>query len=252
MAALINTFGVRALPALNTTALFWSLIGMVMTIITVVVTGKDHYQPAEFVFRTTISETGWPTGVSWILGLLQSAFALTAFDSVMHLAEEVPHPEWNCPIAMVAAIGIGAFSGFSYLTALLFSLSDYSALLTSPNGALLEAYYQATSNRAGATCLQVICIGCQFFACTGAVTAASRVTWSFARDNGLPFSKPLSKVARGLDVPLVSIIVASAIPIAFGAIYIGSTSALNAILSSSVVFLNISYGIPSECDVSLR
>jgi choline transport protein len=68
------------------------------------------------------------------------------------------------------------------------------------------------------------------------------MTWAFARDGGLPFSKPISKVVKGLDVPLVSLIVASVIPIAFGAIYLGSTSALNAILSSSVVFLNLSYG----------
>ena len=95
------------------------------------------------------------------------------------------------------------------------------------------------------TCLQVICIGCQFFACTGAVTAASRMTWSFARDGGLPASRLLSGVVRGLDVPLAALVVASVIPIAFGVIYIGSTSALNAILTSSVVFLNMSYGMPS-------
>lgn len=68
------------------------------------------------------------------------------------------------------------------------------------------------------------------------------MTWSFARDGGLPFSKPLTNVVRGLDVPLVALIVASIIPIAFGSIYLGSSSALNAILSSSVVFLNLSYG----------
>lgn len=158
IAFLINTFAVKALPYLNTTALFWSLTGVVMTIITVLVTGRDHYQPTEFVFKTTISETGWPTGISWILGLLQSAFSLTAFDSVMHLAEEVPNPEWNCPIAMVAAIGIGTVSGFVYLICLLYSVSDYDALLTSANGSLLEAYYQATQNRTGA----VSCCGAAY------------------------------------------------------------------------------------------
>lgn len=146
----LNTFFVKLLPYFNTTALFWSLTGAVISVITVLATGRDHYQSASFVFTTTISETGYPVGISWILGLLQSAFALTAFDSVMHLAEEVPHPEWNCPIAMVAAIGIGSTTGFIYLMCLLFSTSDYNALLTSPNGALLEAYYQATGSRAGA------------------------------------------------------------------------------------------------------
>jgi len=174
LALLLNTFAVKTLPLLNTTALFWSLTGVVVTIIVVLSVGRDHYQTVDFVFETTISQTGWPTGISWILGLLQSAFALTAFDSVMHLvssthgiltikrphaltkwnqAEEVPNPEWNCPVAMVAAIGIGSISGFLYLMCLLFSISDYNLLGTSPNGSLLEAYYQATSNRAGAVSL---------------------------------------------------------------------------------------------------
>lgn len=74
------------------------------------------------------------------------------------------------------------------------------------------------------------------------------MTWAFARDGGLPFSRAIGVVVKGLDVPLVALIVASIIPIAFGAIYLGSTSALNAILSSSVVFLNLSYG--SELDGS--
>ena len=135
-----------------------------MTIITVLVTGKDHYQPTEFVFKTTISETGWPVGISWILGLLQSAFSLTAFDSVMHLAEEVPRPEWNCPIAMVSAIGIGTVSGFIYLICLLYSVSDYDALLTSRNGALLESYYQATESRIGAVSLERLVLQKSVFA----------------------------------------------------------------------------------------
>jgi choline transport protein len=61
------------------------------------------------------------------------------------------------------------------------------------------------------------------------------MTWSFARDGGLPASRIISKVVRGLDVPLVALMVGAFIPIVYGVIFIGSSSALNAILSSSVV-----------------
>lgn len=73
------------------------------------------------------------------------------------------------------------------------------------------------------------------------------MTWSFARDGGLPGSRLFRKVVKGLNVPLFALILACLIPIAFGAIYLGSTSALNAILSSSVVFLNLSYGSELSC-----
>ena len=38
---------------------------------------------------------------------------------------------------------------------------DYADLIVNPAGGILTAYYQATGNRIGATCLQIICIGCQ-------------------------------------------------------------------------------------------
>jgi choline transport protein len=95
---LINAFAVRTLPFINSFALFWSLLGALISIITVVACSKGNYQPARFVFTTTINTSGWGLGPAWILGLLQSSFALTAFDSVMHLVEEMSEPEWNAPM----------------------------------------------------------------------------------------------------------------------------------------------------------
>jgi amino acid transporter len=62
---------------------------------------------AEFVFTNFQNTTGWPDGISWILGLLQSALSLIAFDVVLHMTEEMPNPSRDSPRALIYAIMVG-------------------------------------------------------------------------------------------------------------------------------------------------
>jgi choline transport protein len=82
------------------------------------------------------------------------------------------------------------------------------------------------------------------FTAQGILTASSRMTYAFARDGGLPFS-PLFARMHHTGVPIPAVLLTTVCVIIFGCIYLGSSAALNAILSSSVVFLNVSYSIPS-------
>lgn len=86
-AFLLNTFAVRALPLIDRIALFWSLAGIVTVIIVVLSTAKGDYESGSFVFTTFVNQTGWPGGVAFMLGLLQSTFGLTGFDAISHMIE---------------------------------------------------------------------------------------------------------------------------------------------------------------------
>ncbi|KAB5590561.1 Choline transporter [Ceratobasidium theobromae] len=241
---LINTFGIRLLPTINRAALTWSITGVVVISITCLACASPTYQSPQFVFRTYINESGWNNGVAWILGLLQSAFGLTGFDAVSHIVEEMPSPHIHAPRAMILAVLIGATSGFAFLIVLLFCLTDVDAVIASPAGALLEIIYQATGSRVGAVCLLMFPVVSMAFAGQGIMTGASRMAHAFARDNGLPFSPVFARINSRFRVPLASLVLTTVLCVIFGCIYLGSSSALNAILSSSVVALNISYSIP--------
>lgn len=67
-AFLINAFGVRALPFLDSAAFIWGLAAIVIICITILATAGPNYQPARFVFATYINDTGWPNGVAFFLG----------------------------------------------------------------------------------------------------------------------------------------------------------------------------------------
>ena len=76
------------------------------------------------------------------------------------------------------------------------------------------------------------------------MTTSSRMTYAFARDGGLPFSRFFSRVIPSLGVPLNSLILTTILVIIFGLIFLGSSVAFNAILSASVIALGVSYAIP--------
>ena len=76
------------------------------------------------------------------------------------------------------------------------------------------------------------------------MTTSSRMIYAFARDGGLPYSRHLAKVHPTLDVPLHALTATTALVIIFGCIFLGSSSALNAIISASVVALGVTYATP--------
>lgn len=85
--------------------MYWSIFGFV--IISIVLLSMSDKTSAEFVFTDFKNETGWSDGMAWILGLLQSALSLIAFDVVLHMTEEMPNPSRDAPRAMMYSIVIG-------------------------------------------------------------------------------------------------------------------------------------------------
>lgn len=84
---------------------YWSILAVVVISITLLAMSSKN--DAKFVFASFQNETGWPDGVSWILGLLQSALSLIGFDAALHMVEEMPRPSEDAPRAIMYAIGVG-------------------------------------------------------------------------------------------------------------------------------------------------
>ena len=247
IAFFVNAFAYRLLPYCNSVALGWSLVGFVVISITVLATAAPDYATAEYVFTKFANSTGWPDGLAWLLGLLQSGLGLTAFDAVAHMIEEIPNASIDGPKIMIYSQFIGISSGFVFLIVLLFAsggASNADTIVNSAVGPLLEIAYIATSSKVGAVCLLVFPLICFTFACWAALTTASRMTFAFARDGGLPLSSLWWKVHPSLGVPLNALLVNVAVVIAFGCIFLGSDVAFNAITASAVVSLGVSYAIP--------
>jgi choline transport protein len=245
IAFLINAFLNDLLPHVNRIAFMWSLGGFTIICITVLACSSPGYASADFVFTDFVNETGWPDGIAWLLGLLQGGFGLTGYDSVAHMIEEIPNASVEGPKIMIYCVCIGTFTGFVFLTILLFvSGGDTKAIIESASGPLIHIINTATRNKAGATCLLMFPLVCILFAEIAIMTTSSRMTYAFARDGGLPASRFFAKVHKRLGQPLNSLLLSTILTLLFGLLMIGSSSAFNALISASVVALGVSYAIP--------
>ncbi|KAI9374179.1 amino acid/polyamine transporter I [Aspergillus egyptiacus] len=243
-AFVINAFMNSALPVIYRGAFIWSIGGFVLVSITVLACASPDYNTAQFVFANFVNTTGWPDGIAWLLGLLQGGLGVTAFDSVAHMIEEVPNASIEGPKVMLSCVGIGTFTGCIFLIVLLFVAGDMDQVTTSAAGPLLQILIDATKNKAGAICLLMLPLVCLVLAILSVMTTSSRLIFAFARDGGLPASRFFARVHPTLKLPLNALVLTVIVVICFGCIFLGSSSAFNAIIAASVVALDLSYMMP--------
>ena len=223
-----NCFG-KTLPTVATVTLYTSLISFAVILITVPSVAPTH-KDAKFVFATFINNTGWSeNGIAFIVGLVNTNWAFACLDCATHMAEEVPRPERNIPIAIMGTVAIGFVTSWFYSVSMFFSIvGPFTGLVnTSTLVPILELFYTALGSKTGAIVLESLIlatgIGCQI----ASHTWQSRLCWSFARDRGLPGHQWLSKVHPTLDVPIIAHTVSCIIVALVGLLYLGSYTAFN-------------------------
>jgi choline transport protein len=69
------------------------------------------------------------------------------------MIEEIPDPSIEGPKIMITCVGIDTFTGFIFLTVLLFVSGNVDDVISSSAGPMLQIFYDATNNKAGSICL---------------------------------------------------------------------------------------------------
>ncbi|KAI0454355.1 choline transport protein [Xylaria acuta] len=238
-----NIWGNRILGRWNDAALYWSILAVV--IISIVLLATSDKNDARFVFTDFQNETGWPDGLAWILGLLQSALSLIGFDAALHMTEEMPNPAVDAPRAILYAVGVGGVTGVIFILVILFCITDPETVLhTATNMPITELIFQATGNRAAATVLTLALAVCFVNGTNGCVTSTSRLLYAMARDKGVVYHDYFAHIDPGLDVPVRTIMLTFVFNALFGLLYLGPSVAFGAYVSSCTIFLNVSYALP--------
>lgn len=164
------------------------------------------------------------------------------------MAEEVLHPEKAIPIAIIGTVVVGFVTAWLFGIAMMFSIKDFDAVSSTLTGVpILELFNQALGNKAGAIvlCSLIVLTGCGCLIASH--TWQARLCWSFARDDGLPGSKYLSRVHPKLRVPIWAHAISCIIVSILGCLYLASNTAFNSMVTACVVLLYASYSIPVIC-----
>jgi amino acid transporter len=239
----LNLLNVNLLAHLNTISAWWHMIGVVVVV--AVLATVPHHRSAAFVFMQTIDNSGF-TGVGFgyvfALGLIMSAYTITAYDASAHMSEETRQASRAAAIGMVMSVVASVFFGFVLLVAVTFAVPDVEGTLHTAANAVV--YIWTTSlGAAWAEFLLLIAVVAQFFCGTASVTSASRMMFAFSRDRAVPGSRVWRKVARN-RVPVNAVL---AIGIGSWLIMVPSLFSQVAYLvatSIAVIGLNIAFALP--------
>ncbi|KAF5353418.1 hypothetical protein D9756_008027 [Leucocoprinus leucothites] len=193
------------------------------------------------------SASGWTAGWSFFIGLLPPAYTYSAMGMIASMCEEVRNPAKQVPQALAWSIPIGFLTGLVFLLPVVFTLPDISMLLAVPGGQPIGVLFTTImGSRGGGFGMWFIIFMIGIFCAISICCAASRATWSFARDRAIPYSTFFGKVNHGVleGVPLNAYLLSTLVQVLLGLIFLGSSAAFNAFVGVAVICLGASYAMP--------
>jgi amino acid transporter len=244
--AVVNHVGIRATAKL--TDLSGYLIFAVALVLTVALLA---YAPSWditrlWTFKNYSGPVGgdvWPqTDSLWLLfglGLLLPIYTITGFDASAHTAEETQDAARAVPKGIINSVLWSALFGYLMLAAFVLAIPDMDKAAASG----WNVFFGTADAVLPGGLKQALYVGifiCQFICGLATVTSASRMIYAFARDGGLPASAVLKRVHTKFRTPVAAIWTAAIISVLF-TLY---TPAYTTIVSVTVIFLFLSYGMP--------
>ena len=248
--ALLNTFGVNLVSLLSNISAWWHVVG-VLVIVGVLWILPDHHQSVGWTLTGWNNETGWSfTPYVFLMGLLMAQYTYTGYDASAHVAEETKKAQHSAPRGIVMSVVVSVIGGFILLYSITAAIPDTSQkgldrLLSTDTGLPpAQIFFDALNNPGMAKFLLFIVCVAQFFCGMASVTANSRMSFAFSRDNALPGSRLWKRVNPRTGTPTNSIwlCVTCSIILTLPALF--NTTAYLAVTSIAVIGLYIAYVAP--------
>jgi len=240
----VNVYGIKMLPVIQLIGGIFHVAAFIIITVPLILLSKRS--TANFVFTAVVNDGGWKSdGVSWCIGLLTAAYCFLGFDGAIHMSEEVRNPSLVIPKILIQTIVINGGLSFVFVLVLLFCIGNVDAALQTPTQyPIIEIFYQAIGSVKATTAMMTVITALGLISSIGVVASVSRLTWAFARDGGLPYSKFFAHIDKDHHVPFRAIGFVSVVVILLSLINIASTTALSAFFALTTASLYISYVIP--------
>jgi amino acid transporter len=200
----LNIYGVRLVAIINNTGVLFEILGMF--VFALILLAFHNHQG----FPVVTNSGGFHVGAnSFLAAMFMSLFVIYGFDTASTLAEETRDPRRAAPKAVLFSV-VGAFIiGGVFLLGVLVAIPNLHAAITGNGGLGLTPanIIEANFSHPFATIYLLVVSAAIFVCCLSILAATIRLTFGMARDNQLPFSKPLAKVSPRLHTPVVTCIV---------------------------------------------
>ncbi|CAG8955301.1 hypothetical protein HYFRA_00011283 [Hymenoscyphus fraxineus] len=240
LAVFLNTVVIRALPKIESIVLLLHILGFFAILIPLTYMGP--HGNALDVFTKFNNAGGFPTqGLAQMIGSYSFTWTLLGSDSAIHMSEEIKNASVVVPRAMLFGILLNGIMGLAMIIAVLFCMGDPSVMAS--GSPYVAVFLQAVENVSQAAIMSDLVTIMIIFATVAYLATASRLTWSFARDRGLPGWRQISRVCEPTLTPVISIVCTCCISCLLALLIFYSKYALNIVLSATICCIYTSYVI---------
>jgi len=209
----LNIYGVRLVALINNTGVVFEILGMF--VFALVLLAFHNHQGIKIV----TDSGGIPVKPSTFLAaMFMSLFVIYGFDTASTLSEETRDPRRAAPKAVLYSV-IGAFIiGGVFLLGTLVAIPGtlHGAMAAGGGLGLGPAQIIQANFSSGFATLYLFVVSAAIFVCCLSIMASTiRLCFGMSRDNTLPISKALSRVAPNLHTPVwtcILIAVLAAVP----------------------------------------
>lgn len=241
-----NIYLLRRTMWVHDLAFVVSICSFLAITITCLARSAPHFRSTDLVWTTFLNQSGWTDGVAFLTGLVSPNYMYAGIDGAIHLAEECKNAAVVVPRALMSTIVIGFITSFIFSIVMMYCTTDLEAVVTTATGVpIFEIWRQATKSDVAATIFLILILFAVFFALNATHQTASRLTWSFARDDALFGSRWLGQIDSRQQVPIAALLFNFAIMFIIGCIYLGSTSAFNAFIGTGLILQHVTYAFPA-------
>ncbi|MFT3871784.1 MAG: amino acid permease [Nocardioides sp.] len=266
LASLLNIFSSHLMAIMNNVSVWWHVIGAAAIVLILIIV-PDQHQSFSYVFTERFNNSGFSGGSTstfgfWFavvpFGFLLTQYTITGFDACAHLSEETASASMAAAKGIWQSIFYSVLGGYILLLAVVFAVPNDAA--GNPDNAGVGAggvayIFVQSMDRNWATLVLFISASAQFFCATSCMTSASRMTYAFSRDGGVPGSSRWSKLSASRvpanAVVLVAVVAAVVTLPALIEVNLGTADepyvvpvAFYAVTSIAVIGLYLAFAIP--------
>jgi len=205
-----NVFGTRVLALISKIGLAAELIGIVLVGLYLLV--FQRHNPVSVFFDGMGTGAGGYFG-AFLAASLVGLFLYYGFEACGEVAEEVPNPARSIPRAMQLTVVVGGLAAILAFAGYALAAPDLTAIVSGADTNPIPAILQNSIGTVGTKLVLVVTLTSFIAGVMSQQAAASRIVFSFARDDMFPGSRVFSQVSPRHRVPVNSLLAVNVVPV---------------------------------------
>ncbi|KAL2314278.1 putative amino-acid permease [Schizosaccharomyces pombe] len=244
----ISSMPTKVLAVFNTWGTVFNMLFLAIVMITVLAVAGTKtprgFNSNHKVWNEFDNQTDWSNGMAMLMSFAGVIWTMSGYDSPFHLSEECSNASVAAPRAIVMTSAFGGIVGWLLNLCIAYTIVDVNAAMNDDLGQPFVVYLRQVCNHKTTVALTSLTVICSFMMGQGCMVAASRVTYSYARDGVFPFSKYLAIVDKRTKTPNVCVWMNVVVGILCCLLIFAGEAAINAIFSVGAIAAFVAFTTP--------